>query len=156
MSPPQTADPGNPAAHATEIQVRFSDTDGLGHVNNGSYAEYAETARLDFFSRFGVRVTSIILANLAIAYRRQIVFGDPVSVTTRVSYLGTTSIKLEQQVLSRGHVAAEIHSVIVFFSYGEGQKQEIPSELRARLESSPDVAHARAGGNDADQSDGYR
>ena len=156
MSVPQTADPAKPAVHATEIQVRFSDTDGLGHVNNGSYAEYAETARLDFFSRFGVRVTSIILANLAIAYRRQIVFGDPVSVTTRVSYLGTTSIKLEQQVLSHGHVAADIHSVVVFFSYGEGHKQEIPSELRARLESSADVAHTRAGGNDTDQSDGNR
>jgi len=156
MSPQQAADPGRPAAHATEIQVRFSDSDGLGHVNNGSYAQYAETARLDFFAQFGVRVTSIILANLAIDYRRQIVFGDPVSVTTRVIYLGTTSIKLEQQVLSRGHVAAEIHSVVVFFSYGEGHKQEIPSELRARLENSADVAHTRAGRNDADQSDGYR
>ena len=156
MSSQQTADPSNPGAYATEIQVRFSDTDGLGHVNNGSYAEYAETARLDFFARFGVSVNSIILANLAIDYRRQILFGDPISVTTRVGFLGKSSIKLEQQVLSRGHIAAEIHSVVVFFNYEAGQKQEIPAGLRTCIVSSPDFAHTRASGDDADQSDGYR
>ena len=35
--------------HRTDIQVRFGDTDALGHVNNASFAAYAELARLDFF-----------------------------------------------------------------------------------------------------------
>lgn len=155
MSSSQTADSIKPA-YATEIQVRFSDTDALGHVNNGSYATYGETARLDFFARFGVRVTSIILAHLAIEYKRQIMLGDPVSVTTRITSLGKTSITLEQQVVSRGHIAAEIRSVVVCFDYEAGQKREIPAEMRARIMSSPDFVVTRASREDADQSDGYR
>ena len=34
-------------AHRTDIQMRFGDTDALGHVNNASYASYAEVARLE-------------------------------------------------------------------------------------------------------------
>ena len=31
-----------PSSHRTDIQVRFADTDAQGHLNNGSYAIYAE------------------------------------------------------------------------------------------------------------------
>ena len=105
----------NAGRFSTAIQVRFNDTDALGHVNNASYAEYAETARLSFFAQFGVHVSSIILAHLAIEYRRQVVLCDSVTILTRVVFLGNTSITLEQQVLADGRIAAEIRSVVVFF-----------------------------------------
>ena len=36
-------------SHNTNIQVRFVDTDALGHVNNSAFAHYAEDARIRFF-----------------------------------------------------------------------------------------------------------
>ena len=156
MSTGHASDPGVRGSYATEIQVRFSDTDALGHLNNTSYAAYAETARLDFFARLGVSVNSIILAHLAIQYRRQIMLGDPVSVTTRIRSLGNTSITLEQDVVSRDQIAAEIRSIVVFFNYGAGNKRQVPPDLRARIMSSPDFAVTHASSDEADQSDGYR
>ena len=41
--------------HHTELQMRFSDTDALGHVNNIAFASYAETGRVDFLKRLGSR-----------------------------------------------------------------------------------------------------
>ena len=37
--------------HRTDIQLRWSDTDALGHLNNTSYASFAELGRLDFLKR---------------------------------------------------------------------------------------------------------
>ena len=32
-----------------DIQVRFSDTDAMGHISSGSYAAFAEVGRAAFF-----------------------------------------------------------------------------------------------------------
>jgi acyl-CoA thioester hydrolase len=82
--------------HRTDIQVRFGDTDALGHVNNASFASFAELARLDFLTRFGGSVRSLILASLYIDFRRQVAFTDEVYVETVVEKLGTSSVTLAQ------------------------------------------------------------
>ena len=35
----------------SEVPVRFSDTDGLGHVNNANYLSFLEVARVDYLRR---------------------------------------------------------------------------------------------------------
>ncbi len=40
--------------HELEVNVRFSETDALGHVNNTSYFVYLEEARLKFFEALGL------------------------------------------------------------------------------------------------------
>lgn len=152
----QVSDPDVRGYFSTEIQVRFSDTDALGHLNNASYAAYAETARLDFLAKFGIGVSSIILAQLAIEYKKQILLGDPVSVRTRAVFLGNTSLTLEQYIVSREQIAARIRSVVVFFDYAAGRKRAIPADFRARLMGSPDFALSGIDSYEADQSDGYR
>lgn len=44
--------------HPTDIQVRFSDTDAQGHLNNTAYAVYAELARADLLGACALRVPS--------------------------------------------------------------------------------------------------
>jgi acyl-CoA thioester hydrolase len=103
--------------HRCDIQMRFADTDALGHVNNGSYIVYAETGRLQFLAVLGGAVRSLILAHVAVDFRRQVVFGEAVSVETWVERVGTTSVTLQQIVRASGAVAAEVRSVVVSFDY---------------------------------------
>ena len=72
--------------HRTDIQVRFNDTDALGHLNNTSYALYAEHARITFFQDVGGSVGSLILAHLSLDFRQQVKFGDNVAVETWVKF----------------------------------------------------------------------
>jgi acyl-CoA thioester hydrolase len=120
-------------SHHTPIQVRFGDTDALGHVNNASFAQYAETARLDFLAQFDVDVSSIILARLAIDFKSQVRFGDTAHVETRVQRVGRTSIGLLQQVIVNGSSAAEIQTVVVLFDYQRRSSQPIPASFRQQL-----------------------
>ena len=127
-------------AHRIDIQTRFGDTDALGHVNNASFASYAELGRLEFLARIGKSVTSLILATLYIDFRKQVRFRDPVYIETWVERLGTTSITLLQAVYANGERAADIRSVVVYFDYEAGKARPLTAEMRAALE--PSIAPA--------------
>jgi acyl-CoA thioester hydrolase len=112
--------------HRTEIQLRWSDTDALGHLNNTSYASYAELGRL------------------AIDFRQQASYGMPVSVETWVERIGRSSITMRQDILADGEVAAHARSVAVQFDYATQRPLELSPEARERL--APYVAAGEAAG----------
>lgn len=122
--------------HTTEIQVRFGDTDALGHVNNAVFATYAETARIEFFrSAAGMysepgESGGFILARLAIDFRSQVLLGQKVEVVTRIAGMGNSSLTMQQQILADGVVAADIEAVAVSFDYERQRPVRIPAELR--------------------------
>jgi acyl-CoA thioester hydrolase len=120
--------------HRVEIQMRFSDTDALGHLNNGSYAVYAETARLEFLRVLGETRPSMILAHLALDFRRQVRFGESVYVDTWVERIGTTSVALRHVVWAAGERAAEVRAVVVSFDYGAQRPRPWTDEQRALFE----------------------
>lgn len=128
--------------HRTDVQIRFGDTDALGHINNAAYAQYAELARLDFLHHLGTRVSSLIIARLAIDFRRQVDFREPVHVESWVERMGRSSIGLRHAVYAAGELAADIESVVVVFDYEAGRSMEIPGELRDAL--APFLAGAEA------------
>jgi acyl-CoA thioester hydrolase len=114
--------------------MRFSDTDALGHVNNVAFASFAETGRVDFLKRLGKSVTSLILANVSIDFRRQISFGEPLRIDSWVSALGRSSITLGQTLWAGDERAADITSVVVHFDYKTGKPVELTAAIRAELE----------------------
>jgi len=120
-------------AHDIEIQVRFCDTDALGHVNNASFAQYAEIGRLESLRVIGQEVTSLILARLAIDFRAQVTPGDTVIVSTSIERIGRSSITLKQTITANGKIAADVGSVVVYFDYNTNRAQELPADLKAKL-----------------------
>jgi acyl-CoA thioester hydrolase len=121
--------------HHVDIQMRFSDTDALGHVNNGSFVIYAEKGRLEFLRVLGSQVRSLILAHIAVDFRRQVVFGEAVAVDTWVERVGTTSVTLLQTILAEGETAADVRSVVVAFDYAAKRPRPWTAEARAALEA---------------------
>ena len=113
--------------------MRLGDTDAYGHVNNASFAAYAEVARLDFVRCLGNANRSLILASLSIDFRRQVSFGESLYVDTWVDRLGKTSITLGQAVYGDNKLAADVRSVVVHFDYANGVASELTSEMRDAL-----------------------
>ncbi|MEX2534407.1 MAG: thioesterase family protein [Trueperaceae bacterium] len=127
--------------HVTPVEVRFGDTDMFGHVNNAAFATYLESARLAFFrdrlsgtlESPGGEAGGIILARLAIDFRKQLLFGASAQVTTGVERIGRTSIALKQELFSEGAVVAQADSVVVVFDYEQQCPAEVPVSVRRKL-----------------------
>ena len=121
--------------------VRFSDLDGMGHVNNAVFLTYMESARLAFLSSLGAGENpqqSLILARVEVDFRSPIAFGEDVEVGVRTSRVGKKSFELEHEVRADGRVAAEGKTVLVGYDYERGASVEIPAEWREWL--APEVA----------------
>jgi acyl-CoA thioester hydrolase len=128
---------GFPFVH--EETVRFSDLDGMGHVNNAVFLTYLEQARLAWFRSHGeeesMPLTDVILAHTEIDFRLPLVFGETVSVGVRPSRLGTKSFELEYELRVGERLVAEARSVLVGYDYGGGHSTEVPERWRRRVES---------------------
>jgi acyl-CoA thioester hydrolase len=121
--------------YRTNIQVRFNDTDALAHLNNTSFALYAEQARVDFFRSLGMVKIALILAHISLDFRKQVKFDDRVHVETNVVKLGNTSVTLSQTIFSNGELATEVVSVVVLFDYDAQKPKAISDELRVQLQN---------------------
>lgn len=122
--------------YRTDIQMRFSDTDALGHLNNTAYALYAEQARVELFNQLQLDQVRrgdvfVILAHISLDFLRQVRFGERVHVITRVAKLGRTSVTLAQEIYAEDALAAKVTSVVVVFDFTTQKPTPIPSGLRA-------------------------
>ena len=98
--------PGRLRAIGSTIDVRFADTDAMGHVNNAVYLTYCEIARIRYWTDVtGEPIApghegaeSLILAEARITYRAPVFHGECVTVETRATRIGRTSFTLEHRL----------------------------------------------------------
>lgn len=130
--------------HKFEIQVRFSDVDMMGHVNNACYFTYAEVARLNYYGQVigfdtdWYNQHGLIMARFEINYKKAISYADKVFVYTKCTRLGNTSFDLSWVITITGtpeaeETAAEGKTVIVCYDYDKKMPIEIPGERRKTI-----------------------
>jgi acyl-CoA thioester hydrolase len=124
-----------------ELEVRFRDLDGMGHVNNAVFATYFETARIRYMSEVAELMgkkadtpsgQSFILLDLYCRYVDQVSYGEWMLVHVRVSKIGGKSFQIEYLVTSKadGRTVAHGHTTQVGFDYATGQTMVMPDEFR--------------------------
>lgn len=116
--------------HRVEVEVRFADTDAMGHVNNAVYLTYCELARIRYWTDVtGEPVSaghegaeSLILAEARITYRAPVFHSETVTVETRATHIGRSSFTLEHRLTARApggtpRLVATSDSVMVRYDY---------------------------------------
>ncbi|MHA1991302.1 MAG: acyl-CoA thioesterase [Candidatus Hodarchaeales archaeon] len=132
-------------SHKTKIQLRFRDTDGMGHVNNAVFLTYLESARIEFFERYfhveKAKDISFILAHVDIDFKHPITLKDNPEVLIRVKSVGTTSWWFEYEIIDSQKptkVYAIAKSVQVVYNYDTNKKEPIPEDFREILNTFQD------------------
>lgn len=128
------------------IQIRFTDIDIFGHINNARYPELFDTSRYlyltELISDFDPNGKSMVLVHLETNFRRQIVFEDKVFVETCVEKVGDRSIGMRQRIINEkdGTVHADSYGVLSTYDAVLQQSFPMPDAWRRRFEE----ARARA------------
>lgn len=132
----------NPFIQKTPIQIRFSDIDLAGHINNARYHTYIESGRMDYFEKaLGFEIdwkkTGIILARTEMDYLFPGRLNDKISVHTSCSKIGTKSFYLYYEVIREGIngdlILAKATTILVCFDYFENKTIEIPEQWKEKL-----------------------
>ncbi|HCI58069.1 MAG: acyl-CoA thioesterase [Bacteroidetes bacterium] len=125
----------------TPIQIRFSDIDWMGHVNNAVYLSYIEKARIDFSERLPLNInwreTGFILAQTQINYRHPALLNDNISVRTWCTRVGTKSFDLGFEVFKTTDnnkiILADGLTVLVCYNYRLSVSENLPKEWKKLL-----------------------
>ena len=133
----------SPYKHRAEIQIRFCDTDSLGHVNNSNYLSYMELARISYIDEvFGNSINwasdGVILAKAVVDFKLPVMLHDKLFVYIRTSRFGTKSFDIEylfvREVNGENQVVSSGSTVMVAYNYASNKAIEILPEWRKRIE----------------------
>ena len=135
------------------IEVRFGDTDAMGHVNNAAYLTYCEMARAGYYETVtGHQLPlathgaseSMILAEARITYRSPAFYGETLTIEARVDSVGRTSFTQQYRLTApdsrygRSRLVAVADSVQVMFDYARERPIPVSDELIAAFEAFED------------------
>lgn len=128
-------------AFENEIDVRYCETDAMGHINNVSYFIYFEQARVDFFRHLAgadaMDQFQFVLVSAGCDYIEQAYFGRPLTIRTVVSRIGNKSFTLDHEVVEKnsGKLIARGRAVVVVFDTETGRAQVVPDILKEKMEA---------------------
>ena len=121
------------------IDVRFRDTDAMGHINNAVYLSYLEVARQHYLKQaLGVAPYTrceLILARTEIDFRSPGFEGEDLEVAIRVARLGTSSFDFAYEIRSRAdqRLIVEARSVQVMFDYSVREKRPLSAAEKVAM-----------------------
>ncbi len=103
-----------------KIQVRFSDLDVLGHVNNSIYLSYFETARVHYFAHllgeeWDWQRNGVLLVKNEVEYHKPILLHDAPLVHIYTDHIGEKSFTLSYEIKVGDAVYTTGKSVLVCF-----------------------------------------
>lgn len=128
--------------HAAKIQLRFVDTDMLGHINNAYFLTYMEVARMSYLTEvLGDSVDwkreGIILAKAEVEYKIPVFIEDDLYVEIRVEQISSKSFLITYRFVKRNlphhPVAATGSTLMVCYDYAENKSIVMPQAWRERI-----------------------
>ncbi|MBL7929085.1 MAG: acyl-CoA thioesterase [Bacteroidia bacterium] len=124
------------------LQIRFSDVDSLGHVNNAFYLSYFELARMEFFKLSGLKINwhkiGIIIARVEIDYLRPLLLYNSAEVICKAGITGNKSFELLYELTAQNkednaEIVCKGKSTQVCFDYELNKSVLIPEDWKQVL-----------------------
>jgi acyl-CoA thioester hydrolase len=120
------------------INVRFSDVDVYGHVNNVKYFEYLQESRIRWFAALArdleLPQMHFVVAQTDVDYRVPILFrAEPYDCWTQLGGFGRRSMSVESEMRDGDTLLARARVTTVFYDLEAQRSVEPPEPLRERL-----------------------
>ncbi len=126
--------------HITPIQVRFNDTDMMGHVTNMQYLGYCDIARLRYFrdvynEKIDYAEESLVIASVKLDFVHQIFEDEAIDVRTKISHIGNKSLQMLQIICNSesNEIKSIVHTVMSGFDYINQYSIVIPQRWKEAI-----------------------
>lgn len=137
---PKVPAPSAPMLHLTNVQLRFTDIDMLGHVNNTTYLQLMDLAKTSFFTDLrGDKISwsnpGVVIVNINVSFYAQAFMGERLGVLTGIASVSEKSFVIEQRVvnLDTGVVNCVAHTVMATYSKETMKSIPIDDDWRGAL-----------------------
>ena len=125
----------------TNLRVRYGETDQMGVVYYGNYAQYLEQGRTEWLRELGfsykwMEENNVLLpvTNLNIDFKLPAHYDDVISITTNLKKLPTFKIEFDYQIHNQnGDLLVSASTTLVFINATTNKLMRAPDYLLERL-----------------------
>ena len=118
----------------TEIRVRYGETDKMGYVYYGNYAQYYEVARTEFIRKYGItykeleeRGIMLPISSLKIKYIKPSFYDDILRVQATIRELPNIRIHFDYKIFNQNNELVNIgETTLVFIDSKTGKPVAAP------------------------------
>jgi acyl-CoA thioester hydrolase len=123
----------------TEVTLRYSDMDPMGHLNNAVYATFFEAGRVSYVDDVLAPLTpagvGYVIVKLTVEFKAEARYPGVARVLTRVSRVGGSSMTYLQEMHVNGKLAATAESVCALFHMTRRKALRCPDAMRELLKA---------------------
>lgn len=121
-----------------KIQIRLTDIDILGHVNNSIYLVYFEMARIHYFNHmvgpnWDWLEHGVVLVKNEVEYIQPLYLHDQPEIKLFLKHIGNKSFTLAYQLFVKDKLCTTGSSTLVGFNSKTQQTIEIPELMKVAL-----------------------
>ena len=127
--------------YTTFVKVRYAETDQMGFVYHGNYAQYLEIARIEWLQDLGISYKSmeengvmLPVHQLEITYKKSARFDDLLRVETSLRNIPTVRIVFDYKIYNQKKELLTIASTeLIFVNIQTGRPIKCPDYVLEKL-----------------------
>lgn len=127
--------------HEFKVRVRYSETDQMGVVYHGNYAQYFEMGRVEWLRNMGVSYkwmeengVMLPVVSLTMNYKKPARYDDLITVKTIFKSQTSVKIEFDYEIYNESQELLTIaHSVLVFVDMKTGRPMTPPNYVLDKI-----------------------
>ncbi|RDY61307.1 acyl-CoA thioesterase [Flagellimonas nanhaiensis] len=124
------------------FRVRYGETDQMGVVYHGNYAQYLEMGRVEWLRALGVTYRSmeengimLPVISLHINYKKSALYDDLITVETSLKKIPQVKIEFDYEIYNENReLLATANTVLAFMDKNNNKPIKCPDYILAKLE----------------------
>jgi len=130
--------------HEIKVRVRYSETDQMGVVYHGNYAQYFEMGRVEWLRNTGISYkwmedngVMLPVVSLQMNYKKPARYDDLLTVKTILKSQSSVKIEFDYEILNeQGELLTIANSILVFVDMKTGRPMTPPQYVLDRIPKS--------------------
>ncbi|WP_070138263.1 acyl-CoA thioesterase [Crocinitomix algicola] len=128
--------------HQTKLRVRYGETDQMGYVYYGNYAQFFEIGRVEMLRSLGLSYRAmeekgimLPVMEYNVKYIKPAFYDDEIIIHTTISELPGIKIKFDYEIFNeKNDLLTKAHTTLVFVKKTDMKPTIAPQDLREQLE----------------------
>ncbi|WP_394748528.1 acyl-CoA thioesterase [Spongiimicrobium salis] len=128
--------------HEISFRVRYSETDQMGVVYHGNYAQYLEMGRVEWLRSYGISYKEmeengimLPVISLALKFKKSALYDDLITVVTKLKKRPSVKIEFDYEIRNESNeILVEANTVLAFMDMKTKRPVKCPDYVLDKIE----------------------
>lgn len=126
-----------------DLRIRYGETDQMGIVYHGNYAQYFEIGRTEWLRNLGITYkqmeedgVKLPVISLVVNFKKSVCYDDVIKVKTTLKKMPTASIEFDYEIENEnGEIVTTGNTVLAFIDIVKNRPTRCPQHILDKLQN---------------------